>query len=181
MSSGFLQDFFPSLYAPLRSEEPPAMNTFERAFLFTMGQEGGYVHDPHDPGGETKYGISKKRYPSEDIKNLTMARARELFRRDYWDPNRCNELPAHMALCVADAAFNGGAPIRWLQMAVGANIDGVIGPKTIAAAHACKDKPRAVRDMLASRMMYLTALSGWSRYGLGWTRRVVDLALYRMD
>lgn len=157
------------------------MSTFERALLFVLAQEGGYVNDLHDPGGETRYGISKRQYPAEDIRNLTVERARELYRRDYWDKNRCNELPAHMALAVFDAAVNGGAPIRWLQMAVGASIDGAIGPKTIAAANACKDKPKAVRDMLASRMMYLTALAGWSRYGLGWTRRVVDLALYRMD
>jgi lysozyme family protein len=86
-----------------------------------------------------------------------------------------------MALAVFDAAVNGGAPIRWLQMAVGASIDGAIGPCTIAAAHAVRDKPKAVRDMLAARLLYLTTLLGWSRYGLGWTRRVVDLALYRMD
>ena len=157
------------------------MSNFDRAVSFVFAQEGGYVNDPHDAGGETRYGISKRRYPAEDIKNLTIDRARELYRRDYWDKNRCGDLPGHMALAVFDAAVNGGAPIRWLQMALGASIDGAIGPKTIAAAHACKDNPRAVRDMLASRMMYLTALPGWSRYGLGWTRRVVDLALYRMD
>jgi lysozyme family protein len=157
------------------------MSSFERALMFVLAQEGGYVNDPHDPGGETRYGISKRRYPAEDIRNLTIERARELYRRDYWDQNRCGELPGHMGLAVFDASVNGGAPIRWLQMAVGASIDGVIGPKTIAAAHACRDKPKTVRDMLASRMMYLTALNGWSRYGLGWTRRVVDLALYRMD
>ena len=157
------------------------MSSFDRAVSFVLAQEGGYVNDQHDAGGETRYGISKRRYPAEDIRNLTVDRARELYRRDYWDRNRCGDLPGHMALAVFDAAVNGGAPICWLQMAVGASIDGAIGLKTIAAAHACRDKPKAVRDMLASRMMYLTALPGWSRYGLGWTRRVVDLALFRMD
>lgn len=157
------------------------MSAFDRAVAFVLAQEGGYVNDPHDPGGETRYGISKRQYPAEDIKSLTVERARQLYRRDYWDRNRCEELPAHMALAVFDAAVNGGAPIRWLQMAVGATIDGAIGPKTIAAANACKDKPRAVRDMLATRLLYLTTLNGWGRYGHGWTRRVVDIALYRMD
>lgn len=157
------------------------MSNFNRALLFVLAQEGGYVNDPHDPGGETNFGISKRRYPDEDIKNLTVERAGALYRRDYWDANRCGELPAHMALAVFDAAVNGGAPIRWLQHAVGASVDGVIGPRTIAAANACRDKPRAVRDMLAARLMRLVSLDGWHRYGLGWSRRIVDLALYRMD
>lgn len=157
------------------------MSAFERAAAFVMAQEGGYVNDVHDRGGETKFGISKRQYPNEDIPNLTVNRARTLYRLDYWEPNRCGELPPHMALCVLDAAFHGGPAIRWLQQAVGAKIDGVIGPKTIAAARACQDKPQAVRDMLAARQMRFVTLAEWQRYGLGWTRRVLALALYQMD
>jgi lysozyme family protein len=46
--------------------------------------EGGYVDDPADPGGETKYGISKRSYPNEDIKNLTRDRAIAIYYRDFW-------------------------------------------------------------------------------------------------
>ena len=42
-------------------------------------KEGGYVNDPDDPGGETKYGISKKAFPKEDIKNLTIVRAKDIL------------------------------------------------------------------------------------------------------
>ena len=48
--------------------------------------EGGYVNDPSDPGGETKYGISKKAYPKVDIKNLTLDDAIEIYKDDYWLP-----------------------------------------------------------------------------------------------
>ena len=109
------------------------MISFARAVAFVLAQEGGYSNDPNDPGGETRYGISKRRYPAEDIRNLTVERARELYRRDYWDKNRCGELPAHMALCVFDAAVNGGAPVRWLQMAVGASIDFALIADALAA------------------------------------------------
>ncbi len=46
--------------------------------------EGGYVNDPHDRGGETKFGISKRSYPHEDIPNLTRDEAIKIYYQDYW-------------------------------------------------------------------------------------------------
>ena len=48
-------------------------------------REGGYVNDPADAGGETKYGISKRSYPNLDIANLTKQEAYSIFERDYWN------------------------------------------------------------------------------------------------
>jgi hypothetical protein len=58
---------------------------FEMAIDFVLPREGGYVNDINDPGGETNFGISKKKYPDLDIKNLTVQQAVEIYRRDYWD------------------------------------------------------------------------------------------------
>ena len=58
-----------------------------------LGHEGGYVNDPQDPGGETNWGISKRSYPGEDIKNLTLDQAAAIYRRDYWDMARAGDLP----------------------------------------------------------------------------------------
>lgn len=52
----------------------------------------GYTNDPLDAGGETKYGISKRSYPNEDIKNMTPDRAIEIYTRDFWNPNRLSEI-----------------------------------------------------------------------------------------
>jgi len=156
-------------------------DAFDRTVAFTLRYEGGYVNDPRDPGGETNYGISKRAYPAEDIAGLTINRAKAIYRRDYWDRNRCGSLPPHMAACVFDTAVNGGKPIHWLQSAVGASVDGAIGPRTIAAADACQDKPAAVAAMLADRIIYLSSLSGWLHYNRGWTRRVIALSMLRMD
>ena len=60
------------------------MSNFDRAFRFLIGEEGGYVNDPADPGGETKFGISKRAYPQLDIKSLTLDQAKAIYRRDYW-------------------------------------------------------------------------------------------------
>jgi len=58
-----------------------------------LKREGGYVDDPTDRGGETKYGISKRSYPQLDIKNLTLEQALEIYRKDYWKPSRVEKLP----------------------------------------------------------------------------------------
>ena len=120
---------------------------FTRAFAFVVGIEGAYSNDKTDPGGETNWGISKRAYPALDIRNLSKDEAQAIYLRDYWAPCGAPLLPFAFALCVFDAAINQGLPraIRWMQQAVGADDDGHIGDKTIAA---CNTKGRDV-DALA--------------------------------
>ena len=64
---------------------PPA---FERAVARLLGDEGGYVDNPADPGGETKFGITKREYPQVDIAALTRAEAIAIYFRDWWQRYR---------------------------------------------------------------------------------------------
>lgn len=112
------------------------MYDWEKAIAFVLRAEGGYTLDPHDKGGETNFGISKRSYPKLDIKNLTEEKAKSIYQKDYWQFCKCDELPSPLAIAVFDAAVNqgqGAAP-RMLQIALRVNVDGVIGDKTIAAA-----------------------------------------------
>lgn len=86
------------------------MNTlpFRKSLEFTLKHEGGYVNDPADPGGETKWGISKRAYPQEDIKNLSPERAATLYWRDYWVASGASNLPLPLAVAVFDTAVNCG-------------------------------------------------------------------------
>ena len=59
-------------------------SSFDLAIPIVLENEGGYVNDPADPGGETKYGISKRSYPALDIKNLTVEQATAIYLRDFW-------------------------------------------------------------------------------------------------
>ena len=61
---------------------------FLKAFEKVLRHEGGYVNDPLDLGGETKYGISKRSYPHLDIKNLTLDQAKQIYFRDFWQRGR---------------------------------------------------------------------------------------------
>lgn len=117
------------------------MSTCNRYHIFLLSLdwllpwEGGYVDDPDDLGGETKYGISKRAYPHLDIANLTSDQAGRIYHRDYWKAARCDQLPAGVAHMVFDAAVNHGAfrAQQLLQELVGTKVDGIIGPKSLAA------------------------------------------------
>lgn len=71
-------------------------------------KDGGYTNDPLDPGGETKYGISKRAHPNEDIKNLTPERALEIYQKEYWNPIGGDNLPLPMCVAAFDSAVNCG-------------------------------------------------------------------------
>ncbi len=90
---------------------------FDKAWEFTKRWEGGYVNDPKDPGGETKYGISKKAYPNLDIGKLTEDEAKEIYRQDYWEAAKCGELSIDLGVAVFDSAVNCGVTraLRWLD------------------------------------------------------------------
>ena len=68
------------------------LKTFDEIIEVTLHHEGGYVHDPTDLGGETNYGIAKRFYPKVDIKNLTKDGAKEIYKKDYWDKNKVDDL-----------------------------------------------------------------------------------------
>lgn len=149
---------------------------FERAFHIVMRLEGGYVNDPHDNGGATKYGISQARYPNLDIEELTEAKAKAIYRRDFWDAYRCGELPWPIAFLIFDGVLNHHPlrPIRWLQQAVGVTADGLLGPRTVAAAKACRDPIGVARDMTMQRIEYVKQLADYPRFGKGWHSRHVQ-------
>ena len=145
---------------------------FKPAVDRVLRVEGGYVNDPADPGGETKYGISKRAYPAVDIAAMTEDGARAIYKKDYWDACRCDSLPAPLDWLVFDAAVNQGvqAAGKMLQGAVGVAVDGKIGPATVAAAkHADAEAP--ARFMTLRAMRYASS-PGWIRYGAGWMKRL---------
>jgi lysozyme family protein len=172
------------------------MSTFDQAFRFVAGEEGGYTDNPADPGnwtggrcgqGEcrgTKFGISAASYPDLDIASLTLDRAQAIYRRDYWDRVAGDQLPPPLALLVFDASVNNGPgrATRWLQVALGVSADGVIGPKTIAAVQAKAGQGAELcAEFQAQRLAYMARLPAWPSFALGWSRRLCRLPFLAMQ
>jgi lysozyme family protein len=155
---------------------------WEVAIEFVLRMEGGETveNNPNDPGGETKFGISKKAYPNLDIANLTREDAKEIYKKDYWETCRCDELPTPLAIAVFDTAVNQGTgkARRLLQTSLGVIADGVIGEQTITAAH--KAGTDQVRKFLAERLVEYARTMAKNQallyWGFTWSYRVISLA-----
>lgn len=148
---------------------------FDDAFVTLIGHEGGYVNHPNDPGGETNFGISKRSYPGEDIKNMTLARAKEIYRRDFWGPAGCDAVPGPIKLDLFDMAVNSGVrqAIKTLQKAAKADQDGILGPKTLMAVQSM-NQWHLISRFNGFRLDYMASLSNWPTFGRGWARRIAD-------
>lgn len=152
---------------------------FERAFIALIGDEGGYVNDPRDPGGETKFGISKRAYPSENIKSLTLERAKQIYHRDYWQSCMCDEFSYAAGYLLFDAAVNMGVgtAIQLMQEALDVVADGRIGPITRRAIAQNANSTEFVVRFQAERGLYYASLHHFNVYGRGWLRRVIRGAI----
>lgn len=155
------------------------MAAFETAFGKVLQHEGGYVDDPNDPGGETKYGISKRQYPEVDIRNLTHQQAGRIYRRDYWDKVRGDDIvPQYVAENLFDFAVNAGVPraVRTVQRLLDVDVDGRLGPQTLRAINQADGQKLNLRLALA-RIDYYNELarkrSGMRPYLIGWTKRAL--------
>ena len=149
------------------------MKAFDLLVERVLSHEGGYVNDPRDPGQETRWGISKRSYPSVDIRNLTRAQAVDIYRRDFWQRVRGDELPREVAFQALDAAVNHGIgnAVRWMQRAAGVADDGVIGPVTLAAVQRAQPADLVLR-FNAERLRFYAKLTTFATFGRGWVNRV---------
>jgi lysozyme family protein len=164
-----------------------ANSLFWTSLQKTLTWEGGYVFDPDDPGGETKFGISRRSFPEVDIKALTIEQAADYYRRHYWDCLLLDEFkdPA-LAGKLFDLAVNCGCKRAALlvQEAVsilrtaaglpGIAIDGKIGPQTLWAVNAVKHPQALVSavKILAGNHYIQLAQVGSGRFLDGWLRRL---------
>lgn len=148
---------------------------FDRAFQLLIGHEGATSDHPNDNGGLTRFGISQRSYPNENIAGMTLERASYLFKRDYWDKLRCSDMPPNVAFTVFDAAVNCGNAhaAEWLQKVLGVKVDAVIGPLTLQAlSH--RSAPLVAAKINALRLQYHASLPSWKDFGKGWSRRIAE-------
>ena len=155
-------------------------SAFDPAVAFVLAQECGLSEHSADPGGITNFGISQRAYPTLDIRALTEEQARVLYRTDYWDALRCEELPPRLAIAVFDSAVNLGchrAAILF-QKTLDVSADGQIGPATLKAAWHRQETAeirQIIKEFLARRAIFYASLPTWPHFGFGWMLRLFGL------
>lgn len=166
----------------------PKEDAFDVALAEVLKHEGGYVNHPSDPGGRTNRGVTQRTWEAwtgkpaseADMRGLTVADVRPLYRKRYWDQVRGDDLPGPLALCVFDFAVNAGPAraVRFLQRMVGAAQDGVMGPATIGAVRGytgAHGVAAAVRAYQSARRDFYRSLATFPTFGKGWLRRVDEV------
>ncbi len=153
------------------------MANFERIVNKVLMNEGGYVNDPTDKGGETNFGISKRVYPHVNIKNLSKNQAKAIYKKDYWDEIKGNDIVSdEVAYEIFDTAVNMGVRTssKLVQIAINVYPDGDIGQKTLKAINTTNEELLIAKFKLAkiARYVYLVRKRPKNqKYLYGWLNR----------
>ena len=157
---------------------------YDKCLEAILHHEGGYVNHPKDPGGETNLGVTKRVYEDfggeKEMKDLTKEDVEPIYKQNYWDRVKGDDLPEGLDLCIFDFAVNAGPgrAAKFIQRLVGTTVDGGIGPNTLK----CIDdyvKENSVAETIekyqSMRQEYYEGLSTFETFGRGWTRRVDEV------
>jgi lysozyme family protein len=154
---------------------------YAQALKQVLKYEGGKVDDPRDPGGRTAFGVTQNTYNAwrkkqnltiVDVFTISQNEVAAIYRQEYWDKIRGDDLPSGVDFAVFDFAVNSGVSkaAKTLQSVVGVTQDGVIGPATIQAA-----KNYVAMAVTNKRLSFMQSLSIWSTFGRGWSARIADV------
>ena len=152
---------------------------FQSIISNTLNEEGGYVNDPQDPGGETKFGISKRAHPDLDIKNLSIDQAKEIYRKEYYENTNIDQLSDYkLTRKVFDIGVNIGPKraIKFLQSTMNdlgydLKVDGLLGSKTLNTVNSHEDQNEIVELFKGKIKEYYKSLKS-KRFGKGWLKRL---------
>lgn len=161
------------------------MSNFEHCLQIILHHEGGYVNHPEDPGGMTNLGVTKRVYEEwvgyavseHTMQNLTEEDVAPIYKKNYWDRVKGDDLPEGLNLCVFDFGVNAGTgrAAKYLQTMIGTVVDGGIGPNTLRTLDehvSLVGLQETIEQYQENRQRYYEKLKTFQTFGRGWTRRV---------
>ena len=164
-----------------------AAENYQKCLAIILHHEGAYLNHPKDPGGMTNLGVTKRVYEDwvgysvseHTMQNLTEEDVAPIYKKNYWDRIKADELPSGLDLCVFDFGVNAGTgrAAKYLQNLIGTVADGGIGPNTLRALANYVDSEgveSAIKNYQAERQSYYEKLKTFETFGRGWTRRVEE-------
>lgn len=162
-----------------------AAENFDESLEMLLLHEGGYSDHPSDPGGPTKYGITIADYrkyikangTAADVKAMTVAEAKTIYRARYWDAQLCDDLPPGVDYAIFDYGVNSGVGRsgKVLRRILGISDSTYQVTDQVVQAARKADAEKLVDDICSERMRFLQNLKTWSVFGKGWGRRVTEV------
>jgi lysozyme family protein len=146
----------------------------------------GYVNDPLDRGGETKYGVAKNANMDLNITELDWDATKRVYFKRYWLAGDCQHLPSRLAVLHFDGCVNHGVgrAAKFLQRAVNATADGDIGPATLRAV-ASKNEMETCASICDQREAFYRTIvrnnPSQGRFLNGWLRRINEMRAFVLN
>lgn len=135
---------------------------FEQALAFVLQEEGGYVDDPHDPGGATNFGITQHTYdawrtkqglPLQSVQLISQDEVSTIYKEEYWDANNLEPMPQVWQLFLFDSYVQHSPHV----------VQGFIAGDA------------SVSDALWARIQFYISLNGFQYFGKDWMKRMCHL------
>lgn len=146
----------------------------------------GYVNIPADRGGETKFGIAQNANQQIRVRDLDLEGAMEVYFQNYWLRGKCDLLPYPVSLIHFDGCVNHGIgrANKFLQRAVGAADDGVVGQGTLKAVS--ETNPKQIIESISEQRanFYQSIVKNNPSQGIflkGWMRRIDEVTAFTLD
>lgn len=173
---------------------------FEKAFKIILANERGFAHVAGDRGGATMMGIIQVTYdgyrakhglPKQPVRNIQKSEVEDIYRAQYWNPCKCDQLPLKTAIALVDYAVNSGVgrACKALQVCLGFSgkeVDGLLGKKTFSAISGWKDQPLA-EALLEYRKHFFERIivrdPSQRKFEGGWMNRIENMrkCVYLID
>jgi lysozyme family protein len=155
-------------------------SNFDKCLEMLLEHEGGYVNNVNDRGGMTNLGVTRRVYEDwmdrpvteQEMRDLTPDDVAPIYKKNYWDRVKGDQLPSGVDWCAFDWAVNSGSgrPAKAIQRAVGATQDGAIGNQTLGLV-AEKDPKFIIDYVYTVRQAFYESLDDYKHFGRGWSRR----------
>jgi hypothetical protein len=172
--------------APARPEKPNFVvqgatvmrSSYDQCLERVLAHEGGYTNDPRDPGGPTNFGITIYDYrkyvkpgaTAADVKRMSLAEAKRIYRSKYWDALGCDDLPAGVDYTVFDYGVNSGIGRagKVVRRVLGvSDADWRVNADIVAALKKAEPS-KVIVAINDERLQFLKSLRSWSAFGVGW-------------
>lgn len=168
------------------------LSNWDKSFELVIHHEGGFTNDQRDPGnklpdgrqGSTNLGLTQKNWEAhvgqqvtqDDMKALTQEDVKPIYKKNYWDAVKGDDLPSGVDYAMFDLAINSGPnrAVKVLQTALQVTPDGAIGRKTMKAIQDA-DAEELLTKFSQAKEDFYKSLPTFTTYGKGWLRRVAEV------
>ena len=168
------------------------LSNWDKSFNMVIAHEGGFTNDQRDKGnrlpdgreGCTMWGCTQANWEKyightvtqDDMKAWKKEDVKPLYKRDYWDAVRGDDLPNGVDYAVFDFAINAGpaAARKMIQKALRVTPDGVFGPATLKAIQGANGLD-LLKKFSNNKEEFYKSLDNFPTYGKGWLKRVADV------